>query len=82
MLFPHVWQQRSDKLHAMKIEDLTNRVQALEFTNEEECQAHQQQILRLNEDHRQSIKEKEQEIDDLVKNRHVGHCGYFDVVLH
>ena len=45
-------QQLSDKLQAMEIEDLTNRIQALEFTNEEECQAHQQQILRLNEEHR------------------------------
>ena len=51
----------------MEIEDLTSCVQALEFTNEEERQIHQQQILRLNEDHRQSIKEKEQEIDDLIK---------------
>ena len=51
VLFPHVRQQLSDKLHAMEIEDLTSRVQALEFTNEQECQAHQQQILRLNEEH-------------------------------
>ena len=58
VLLPHVWQQLSDKLHAMDIEDLTSCVQALEFTNEEERQVHQQQILRLNEDHWQSIKEK------------------------
>ena len=52
VLFPHVRQQLSDKLHAMETEDLTNRVPALEFINEEERQAHQQHILRLNEDHR------------------------------
>ena len=46
VLFPHVREQLSDKLHAMEIEDLTNRVQALEFTNEEEHQAHQQAIER------------------------------------
>ena len=40
VLFPHVQQQLSDKSHAMEIEDLTSRVQALEFTNE----AHQQVI--------------------------------------
>ena len=47
VLFPHVQHKLSDKLHAMEIEDLVSRVQALEFTNEE----HQQQILRLIEDH-------------------------------
>ena len=57
--------------HRQAITDRDNQVQALEFKNEEKRQAHQQQILRLNEDHRQSIKEKEQEIDDLIKNRHV-----------
>ena len=36
VLFPHVLQQLSDKLHAMEIEDLTSRVQVFEFTNEEE----------------------------------------------
>ena len=44
MLFPHVRQQLSGKSHAMEIEDLTNRIQALQFTNEEERQAHQQAI--------------------------------------
>ena len=29
VLFPHVRQQLSGKLHAMKIEDLTNRAQSL-----------------------------------------------------
>ena len=42
VLFPHVWQQLSDKSHAMEIEDLTGRIQALEFRNEEERQAYQQ----------------------------------------
>ena len=55
-----------------KTENLTSRVQALEFTNEEECQVHQ---------HQQSIKGKEQETDDLVKNRHVLRRRYFDNVL-
>ena len=56
----------------MKIEDLTNHVQALEFTNEEERQAHQQQILRLSEDHRQTIEVKDAAIallNDDLKNR-------------
>ena len=54
----------------MEIEDLTSRVQALEFTNVEERQAHQQEIFRLNE-----------ETNDLITNRHA-HCrGCFDNVL-
>ena len=55
VLFPHVRQQPIDKLHAMDIEDLTGRVQALQFTNE----AHQQKIFRLNEEHQQPIEEKD-----------------------
>ena len=43
-----------------------NQIQALEFTNE----AHQQEILRLNE-----------EINDLIANRHVACRGCFDNVL-
>ena len=35
-----------------------------------QIQAHQQKIFILNE-----------EIDDLLKNRHVAHRGYFDKVL-
>ena len=58
VLFPHVRQQLSDKSHGMEIKDLTSHVQALEFTNEKERQAHQQQILKLNEEHRQSMKGK------------------------
>ena len=34
VLFPQVRQQLSDKLHVMETEDLTDCVQALEFTNE------------------------------------------------
>ena len=34
VLFPHVWQQLSDKSNTMEIEDLTSPVQALEFMNE------------------------------------------------
>ena len=40
MLFPHVREQLSDKSHAIEIEGLTSRVQALELTNE----THQQTI--------------------------------------
>ena len=43
-----------------------NQIQALEFKNE----AYQQKILRLNE-----------EIDDLIGNRHVTHRACFDNVL-
>ena len=34
----------------MEIEDFTNRVQAFEFTYEEQQQAHKQEILKLNRD--------------------------------
>ena len=47
-----------------------DQIQALEFTNEEERQAHQQKILRLNE-----------EINDLIANVHVSRRGRFDNVL-
>ena len=67
--------------HQQVIIDRDNQMEALEFRNEEERQAHQQQILRLNEDHRQSIKEKEQEIDELIKNRHVARRRSFNNVL-
>ena len=49
----------------MEIEDLTSHVQALEFTNE----AHQQEVLRLDEGHQQAIEEKNEVLalpsDDL-----------------
>ena len=51
---------------ASVIEEKDNQTQDLEFTNEE----YQQKILRLNE-----------EIDDLIKSRHVPRRGYFDNVL-
>ena len=82
VLFPHARQQLSDKLHAMEIEDLASRIQALEFTNEEESQTYQQQIFKLNEEHRQSMRGKQQENDDLIKKRHVLRRGYFDNVLY
>ena len=68
MLFPHVRQQLSDKLHAMEIEDLTGRVQALGFTNEEQ----QQEILRLNEEYQQAIEDKDAALallNDDLQNR-------------
>ena len=68
VLFPHVWQQLTNKIkegHQQTIEEKDNQIQALEFTNEK----HQQKILKLNKD-----------IDDLIKNRHVPRCGYFDVL--
>ena len=52
--------------HRQAITDRDNQIKALEFRNEE----HQQKILKLNE-----------EIDDLIKNRHVPRRGYFDNVL-
>ena len=45
---------------------LTDDLRTLEFTDE----IYQQKILKLNE-----------EIDDLINNRHVARCGYFDNVL-
>ena len=57
VLFPHVRQEPSDKSHAMEIEDLTGRIQALEFTNEV---------------HRQTIEEKDAALamlNDDLKNR-------------
>ena len=48
------------------VEENDNQIHALEHRTE----AHQQKILRLNE-----------EIDDLIKNRHVPRRGYFDYVL-
>ena len=48
------------------IAHLDNQMQAIEFRNEE----HQQEILRLNE-----------EINDLIANRHVACRGCFDNVL-
>ena len=52
--------------HQQPITVRDNQIQALEATNE----AHLQKILRLNE-----------EIDDLIKNRHVARRGWFDNVL-
>ena len=57
MLFPHVRQQLSDKSHAIEIEGLASRLQALELTNET---------------HQQTIKEKDAAIvllNDDLKNR-------------
>ena len=52
--------------HRQAITDRDNQIKALEFRNEE----HQQKILKLNE-----------EIDDLIKNRHVARRGSFDNML-
>ena len=49
--------------HQQTITGRDNQIQALEFTNEKGRQAHQQEILRLNE-----------EINDLIANRHVARC--------
>ena len=62
VLFPHVRQQLTNKMkeeHQQAIDKKDNQIQA-----------HQQKILKLNE-----------EIDDLIKNRHVARCGYFNNVL-
>ena len=79
VLFPHVRQQLSNKLHAMEIEDLRGRVQALQFTNEEERQIHQQKILRLNEDHQQAIKEKDAAL--ALLNDDLQNCEFENVAL-
>ena len=52
--------------HQQAITGRDNQIQALEFANEE----HQQEILRLNE-----------EINDLIADRHVARRGCFDNVL-
>ena len=62
VLLPHVRQQLTNKMkeeHQQAIDKKENQIQA-----------HQQKILKLNE-----------EIDDLIKNRHVARCGYFNNVL-
>ena len=69
VLIPHFRQWLTNKIqkeHQQAIEEKDNQIHALEFTTEK----HQQKILRLNE-----------EIDDLIKNRHVARGGYFDNVL-
>ena len=63
VLFPHVQQQLSDKSHAMEIEDLTGRIQALEFTNEAYRQAIEEKdaaLAFLNDD------QKNREHDNVV----------------
>ena len=68
MCSTHVRQQLSNKLHVMETEDLTGHVQALEFMNE----AHQQEILRLNEEHQQIIEEEDAALallNDDLENR-------------
>ena len=47
--------------------DCGGQLEALDFTNEVERQAHQQEILRLNE-----------EINDLISNRHIARHRCFD----
>ena len=66
----------------MEIEDLASYVQALEFTNEEERQAHQQAITDRDNQiqaHQQAIEEKDAAIamlnDDLQKR------GYENMAL-
>ena len=69
VLIPHVRLQLANKIqeeHQQTITDRDNQIQALKFTNE----AHQQKILRLNE-----------EINDLIANRHVARRGCFGNVL-
>ena len=63
VLFPYVQQQLSDKSHVMEIEDLTDRIQALKFTNEA---------------HQQAIEEKDAVIallNDDLKNREYENVG-------
>ena len=53
------------------LQDGDNQIQAFEFTNEEERQAHELETLRVNE-----------EINNLIANRHVVRRGCFDNVLY
>ena len=69
MIFPQIQQQLTNKMkeeHQQAIKERDNQMQALESTNEK----NQQKNLKLNE-----------EIDDLIKNRHVARRKYFDNVL-
>ena len=69
VLFPHVRQQLTNKLqeeHQQAITDHDNQIQAFEFANKER----QQEILRINE-----------EINNLIANRHVARRGCFDKML-
>ena len=58
--------QREVRKLASVIEEKDNQMHGLEHRNEK----HQHKILKLNE-----------EIDDLIKNRHVPRRGYFDNML-
>ena len=58
--------RKIQEVYQQAITGCDNQIHALEFTNK----AHQQKILRLNE-----------EINDLIANRHVVHHGCFDNVL-
>ena len=65
VMFPHVRQQLTNKLkedYQQAIEEKDNQIQALEDTNEE----NQQKILRVNE-----------EINDIIANRHIARRGCF-----
>ena len=69
VMFSQIRRQLPNKIqeeHQQAITGRDNQIQALEFRNEE----HQQEILRLNE-----------EINDLIANRHVARRGCFDNVL-
>ena len=69
MIFPQIRQQLTNEIkqeHQQAIKEKENQIQALELRNEE----HQHNILRLNE-----------EINDLIAQRHVARRGYFDNVL-
>ena len=65
VMFPHVRQQLTNKMkedYQQAIEEKDNQIQALEDTNEE----NQQKILRVNE-----------EINDIIANRHIARRGCF-----
>ena len=70
VLFPHFRQQLTHKIqekHQQAIEEKDYQIQALQSTSEK----HHQKNLKLNK-----------ETGDLIKNRHIPCCGYFDNVLH
>ena len=69
VMFPHVRQQLTNKMkeeYQQAIKEKDNQIPALEDINEE----NQQKILRLNE-----------EINDIIANRHIARRGCFDNVL-
>ena len=83
-IIPRGFQSKIHELttkHLVDVEDLTRRVEAIQFESEEQQQQHADEILRLTEDHRDAEQHMMNEIQDLVQNRHVPRHGLYDTVL-